>query len=410
MKKISGNTYLHKIDNKIVIDQISFDKIVDVSDLPIMLFLENRIRENIRNFNEVFKNIFTNYQGFYSFKANFLPEICEIVHSEGLGAELVGVPELHLALKLGFPSNKLIVGGPYLSNGLIEDSVRNNVKEIIIYNVSDCERINKVARKFKRIQNICLRINSQKYQSKLGVELDDRNLKYLGNFTNKCKNVRLTTILSHYTTQMNNIEQYKKNIRAVAQSIKALNKQKIYIENINLGGGFPEASIMHKSQLEQIAIQLKNNLDSYDLNYKNIYFEPGRYFVGDAGLFITSITKVAKDRWIFLNIGNNICPKFARSSLRFYNATKINYPHKYKTSIAGIMPTDQDVLAKDYFLTELLDEKDIIIITNVGAYTITFSNRFPYILPKIFLIKGREIKKIFDPIVDHDFSIKIFTT
>ena len=74
------------------------------------------------------------------------------------------------------------------------------------------------------------------------------------------------------------------------------------------------------------------------------------------------------------------------------------------------MPTDQDVLAKDYFLTEKLDEKDIIIITNVGAYTLTFSNRFPYILPKIFLIKDREIKKIFDPVVDHDFSIKILTT
>ncbi|MFW9936555.1 MAG: alanine racemase [Candidatus Thorarchaeota archaeon] len=409
MKKLSGNPFLQKLDNKILIDQVPFDKILDISELPIMIFLENRIRENVRNFNETFRKVFSNFQGFYSFKANFLPEICQIIHSEGVGAELVGILELNLALKLGFPSNKIIVGGPYLSNELIEESVRNEVKEIIIYNLKDIERINKTAIKFKKLQNICLRINSQKYRSKLGVELSDRNLKYLNSLSRKLKNVKFTTILSHYTTQMNNLDQYKKNIKNIAQTLQILNKQKILIENVNLGGGFPEASIMHKSQLEQIAIQMKNILDSYELNYNNIYFEPGRYFVGDAGVFLTSITKVTNNRWIFLNIGNNICPKFARNSLRFYNASKINYPHKYKTSIAGIMPTDQDVLAKDFFLTEKLDEQDIILITNVGAYTLTFSNRFPYILPKIFLLKGDEIKKIFDPIKDHDFSIKYFT-
>lgn len=409
MQKLSGNPFLQKLDNKILIDQVPFNKILDISELPIMIFLENRIRENVRNFNETFRKVFNNFQGFYSFKANFLPEICRIIHSEGLGAELVGILELNLALKLGFPSNKIIVGGPYLSNELIEESVRNEVKEIIIYNLKDIERINKTAIKFKKLQNICLRINSQKYRSKLGVELNDRNLKYLNSLSRKLKNVKFTTILSHYTTQMNNIDQYKKNIKNIAQTLQILNKQKILIENVNLGGGFPEASIMHKSQLEQIAIQMKNILDSYELNYNNIYFEPGRYFVGDAGVFLTSITKVTNNRWIFLNIGNNICPKFARNSLRFYNASKINYPHKYKTSIAGIMPTDQDVLAKDFFLTEKLDEQDIILITNVGAYTLTFSNRFPYILPKIFLLKGDEIKKIFDPIKDHDFSIKYFT-
>jgi len=409
MKKISGNPFLQKIDNKILIDRVPLDKIVNISELPIMIFLENRIRENIRNFDGIFKKIFTNYQCFYSFKANYLPQICQIIHSEGLGAELVGMLELSLALKLGFPSNKIIVGGPYLSNELIEESVKSHVKEIIIYNLKDIDRVNRTAIKFKKIQNICLRINSQKYRSKLGVDLNDISLKLLDSLIRKSKNVKLTTVLSHYTTQMNNIEQYKKNIKSLAQAIEVLNKQEIFIENINLGGGFPEASIMHKSQLERIAIQVKKALDNYELDYKKIYFEPGRYFVGDAGLFIASIIKVTNDRWIFLNIGNNICPKFARSSLRFYNASKINYPHKYKTSIAGIMPTEQDVLAKDFFLTELLDEQDIILITNAGAYTLTFSNRFPYNLPKIFLLKGNNLEKIFDHIDDHDFSIKALT-
>ena len=114
----------------------------------------------------------------------------------------------------------------------------------------------------------------------------------------------------------------------------------------------------------------------------------------------------ASYRALVILLATNICPKFARCSLRFYNASVINAPHKYKTSIAGIVPTDQDVLVKDYFFTKRINVDDLILITNVGAYSLTFSNRFPYALPSIFKIKGSEFTKIFDPIEDKDFSIR----
>jgi diaminopimelate decarboxylase len=204
---------------------------------------------------------------------------------------------------------------------------------------------------------------------------------------------------------MNNFEQFKKNLINVLEKIKILVKAGLKIENINLGGGFPEAAVMPEHQLIEIAKKIKLILTSFDIKFNNIYFEPGRYFVGDAGIFIAKIIKVYKDRWIFLNIGNHICPKFAKASLRFYNITRINDPHKYKASIAGIVPTDQDVLAKNYFFTKELEEGDFVMITNVGAYCLTFSNRFPYLLPEISLIEDGNITQIFDPLVHHDFSL-----
>ncbi|MFX0072580.1 MAG: hypothetical protein ACFFAO_15955, partial [Candidatus Hermodarchaeota archaeon] len=170
-------------------------------------------------------------------------------------------------------------------------------------------------------------------------------------------------------------------------------------------GGFPEATVMKEKQLRKIALEIKTILDNSGIEYETIVFEPGRYFIGDAGLFITEIVKVGRDRWAFLNIGNHNCPKFANCSLRFYNISQINTPHKYKASFAGIVPTDQDVLAKNYFFTEKLRVGDKILVANVGAYTLTFSNRFPYSLPEIFLIKDRNFKKIFSPSEHHDFSI-----
>jgi diaminopimelate decarboxylase len=204
---------------------------------------------------------------------------------------------------------------------------------------------------------------------------------------------------------MNNIELFERNVNTISESLNILSDMGIDIRNINLGGGFPEATIMPEKQLKITAEKLKSFIQKLKIKNNKIYFEPGRFFVGDAGVFIAEVVKTTKNRWIFLNLGNNICPKFAKCSLRFYNLSQIQNTHKYKTSFAGIIPTDQDVLAKDYFFTEKLKIGDKVLITNTGAYTLTFSNRFPYLLPQIFLVKGKNYKKIFSPLINHDFSI-----
>ncbi|MFX1242712.1 MAG: diaminopimelate decarboxylase family protein [Promethearchaeota archaeon] len=405
MKNISGNSFIIKKEGKIYLDNLQLNEIVKRFKTPLLIFLENRIRENIRTFKEVFNLEFGNFQCYYSFKANYLYDLCKIVLSEGVGAEVIGLPELKLALKLGFPSNKILVGGPYLSKELIALSIKHKIKEFIIYDLKDLKKVNSVAQKYNYIQDICIRINSQKYNSKLGVTLDKRKINEFLEVYENYQNIRITTLLSHYSTQMNNITQFKQNISSVAHNMKLFSDHGIIVDNINLGGGFPEATIMPQNQLKIIAKEIKATLKSLKVNYKNIYFEPGRYFMGDAGLFISKIVRVGDNRWIFLNIGNHICPKFARCSLRFYNASQIDEPHKYKTSIAGIIPTDQDILAKNYFFTEKLQKGDNILVTNTGAYCLTFSNRFPYLLPKIILINHNSLKEIFNPEIDGDFSL-----
>ena len=405
LKKISGNPYINKKDGEILIDNVLLNEILGVYSTPIIIFLENRVRNNIDTFLKVFKSVFKNFNCFYSFKANYLPEICSIIQSEGLGAELIGLPELKLALQLEFPPDKIIVGGPYLPEDLIEMCAQEKIKEIVVYNINDLIKIDIIAKKYNIIQDICLRINNQKHGSKLGIFLNQTNVKKLKEIIDECENLKITTILSHYSTQMNNFELFKKNINILLDNVKLLSDVGIEIENINLGGGFPEAAIMTENQLRKLAIKINSLISNFKFNFKNIYFEPGRYFVGDAGLLISKIVRTTDDRWIFLNIGNHICPKFAKSSLRFYNATRIEEPHKFKTSIAGIIPTDQDVLAKDYFFSNDLKEGDIVVVTNVGAYNLTFSNRFPYLLPSIILVKNSTVTSIFNPLENHDFSI-----
>jgi len=408
MKAIAGNSYLQKEEDKVFLDLIPLNEILTKNRTPILVLLENRIRENIKKFLEVFSSVFENFKCLYSLKANYLPEVCKIIKSENIGAEVVGLLELKLALNLKFPSNKIIVGGPYLPQELIKMCIENKIREIIIYNLKDIRKIDSIAKKHNHIQNICIRINSGKYNSNLGIIFNDQNLLELKNIIKECENIKITTILSHYSTQMNNIDLFKRNVEIVAKNLNLLSKDGINIKNLNLGGGFPEAVVMNQKQLKRVALGIKSTIMEYDLQFDHIYFEPGRYFLGDAGLFITKIINVSDNRFVFLNIGNHICPKFAKCSLRFYNASKIDLSHNEPTSFLGIVPTDQDVLAKNYFFTKNVKEGDIVIVTNIGAYCLTFSNRFPYSLPKILLVNGENYREIFNPISDKDFSINSF--
>jgi len=408
MKAIAGNSYLQKEEDKVFLDLIPLNEILTKNRTPILVLLENRIRENIKKFLEVFSSVFENFKCLYSLKANYLPEVCKIIKSENIGAEVVGLLELKLALNLKFPSNKIIVGGPYLPQELIKMCIENKIREIIIYNLKDIRKIDSIAKKHNHIQNICIRINSGKYNSNLGIIFNDQNLLELKNIIKECENIKITTILSHYSTQMNNIDLFKRNVEIVAKNLNLLSKDGINIKNLNLGGGFPEAVVMNQKQLKRVALGIKSTIMEYDLQFDHIYFEPGRYFLGDAGLFITKIINVSDNRFVFLNIGNHICPKFAKCSLRFYNASKIDLSHNEPTSFLGIVPTDQDVLAKNYFFTKNIKEGDIVIVTNIGAYCLTFSNRFPYSLPKILLVNGENYREIFNPISDKDFSINSF--
>ncbi|TFG22216.1 MAG: hypothetical protein EU532_14600 [Promethearchaeota archaeon] len=408
MKHISGNRYIRKQGNIVYFDNIEVEKILKFSKTPLLIFLEARIRDNIRTFKSAAERIFKDPSIFYSFKANYLYDICKIIKSEGIGAEIVSLPELDLAISLGYPPNKIIAGGPYLDNKFIEQCIINNIEEIVVYTIKDIERINEIAKNHNKIQNLCLRINSQKYDTRLGTKLLGHELNQIRLYQKKCTNIQFRTILSHYSTQMNSVNQFTKNAEILIKAFNKLYNSDVEIKNINFGGGFPEAAIMPKSQLELILSRLYKILYDEGIEYEKIYFEPGRFLVGDAGIFIAEIVNKTEDRWIFLNIGNNICPKFSRSSFRFYNASKIDHPHKYKTSIAGIIPTDQDVLAKNYFFNDDIEIGDKVLITNVGAYTLTFSNRFPYELPSILLVNGLKTSKIFDPKRDHDFSLKPF--
>ncbi|MHA1719650.1 MAG: hypothetical protein ACTSWX_06835 [Promethearchaeota archaeon] len=401
-----GNKFLNIKENELFIDEIKVSNLIQEFGTPSFIFLQKKIEDNIKKIFECFSSVFPKSQGFYSTKANFIPEIINVVKNQKFGAEIVGQPELRILKKIRFPFDNVIAGGPYLPNEFLVDIIKNQVKYLVIYDLDDIPRIQKTIQDSGNYkQEILIRIQTQKYTGRLGIVLNTKNLKKLQILLNSSPNLQYVGLLAHRGTQLNSLNDYLINFKLLIES--ALNiKNLLGLDTsiLNIGGGFPNSDSLKKNQLITILQKLKKLLLENNLNSCTIFYEPGRFIVGDSGFSVASVIKYDKShKTAFLDIGNNYIPKFMKSSLRFYNVSKIFENPNEPIDFMGNIPSEQDILVKNYNFTPSIQREDKILIANVGAYALTWSIRFPYPKPSIIFIKPDKIELLHDRNIQSDF-------
>lgn len=394
--RISGNPIITIRMNEAYIDGFSTTKIVEKFDTPVFVYSEKRIRENCSNFLQKFQQYFSNLMVLYSYKANYLPQICEIIKSEGIGAETVTAFELELAIKLKVNPEKIHLGGVYLPNETLELALESNIGLISVCSFTQLLNLGDLLKNKDRYQAIGLQIVSPKFDSRIGFVPSKENFNKIAEILSKNPNLKLEALNSHYGTQIMKSSIYKKNIQYLLDAAAMVEQIGIDFDQINLGGGFPEASIIKDRQFEAIGERIKQLLDERGWQNKKIVFEPGRYIVGDAGILLTKVIDVnfENQKWIYVNAGTNICPILANSNTRFYCANKINQPNKVPINIAGPLPTSMDILSKNIPFVENIEINDILMILNAGAYFITWGTPFPFPQPPHILIRDDQLIEI----------------
>ena len=403
-----GNKFLHINESELILDGNNVKNLIEKYSTPSFVFLEKKIEDNVKKIKDCFLSVFPNSQGFYSTKANFLPEIISVVKNQNFGTEIVGLPELNILKKIEFPFDKVIAGGPYLPNDFLTEIIKTQVKYLVIYDLDDIVRVQEIIQENGEYnQDILIRIQSQKYSGRLGTVLNEINLKKLKEIFDICPNLQYKGILAHRGTQLNSIDDYMQNFQLLIENAINIKKNTgLDTSILNIGGGFPNADSFKKNQLIVILKKFKEKLVENNLDSCSIFYEPGRFIVGDTGFAVASVIKYDKNhKTAFLDIGNNYIPKFMKSSLRFYNISKIFEAPNKPIDFMGNIPSDQDILVKNYNFTPSIQTGDYILIANVGAYALSWSIRFPYPNPSIILIGSDQIKEIHNRNSPNDFSI-----
>lgn len=109
---------------------ISFDEAAAIEadhGSPFYVFWPQRFEENLEAIGSAFASRYEPVGVAYSYKTNYLPAVCRIAQRFGAYAEVVSRLEYDLAVRLGYPAERIIWNGPVKRYRDIEEALERGV-------------------------------------------------------------------------------------------------------------------------------------------------------------------------------------------------------------------------------------------------------------------------------------------
>ena len=392
--------YLKK---KLTIENVKVDYIAKKYGTPTYCYSYSELKKNINNF----KNSFRSFSPLICFavKSNTNVNLIKEIKKFGLGADVVSMGELMMAIKAGINPKKIVFSGVGKTFDEIDYAINKKIFLINAESESEIKQIEKIAKlKKKRIQ-IGIRLNPNtdaktlsqistgKKENKFGVN-SKTFIKLINNYKNS-ENIELKCLSVHIGSQILDHKPYEKMLKSIA---KILEKIKYKFEFIDLGGGMGISYDNKQKSLDYKKYQLiiKKFLNKYK---SKIIFEPGRSIIGNTGTLISKIIyikKSGKKNFIILDAAMNdlMRPALYGAIHRIMPSLKKNKISNENHEFVGPIceSTDSFLNLKKF---QKLRENEIVVVRDVGAYGMSLSSNYN-LRPKPIelLIKGSKIKVI----------------
>tara|TARA_B110000090_G_scaffold5584_1_gene5793 strand:+ start:602 stop:1816 length:1215 start_codon:yes stop_codon:yes gene_type:complete len=391
------------INKNLTIEKIKVKDIAKKFGTPIYCYSYTQLKENIANF----KKNFSSFSPLICFavKSNTNVNLVREIGKLGLGADVVSLGELMVALKAGIDPKKIVFSGVGKTSAEINYAIDKKILLINAESKSEIIEIKKIAKYKKRIVNIGIRLNPNtdaktlkqistgKKENKFGV--DEKTFFELVNYSNTSKHINLKCLSVHIGSQILDHEPYEKMLKVVGSIVKRSNHT---FEYIDLGGGMgiSYGNKEKKLNYKKYNIAIKEFLKNYN---SKIIFEPGRSIVGNIGSLISKVIYIKKNQkkdFIVLDAAMNdlMRPALYGANHKTIPVLKTNSISKRTYEFVGPIceSTDRFTTLKKF---QRLKEKDLIIMCDVGAYGMSLSSNYN-VRPKPIelLIKGSKVSVI----------------
>ena len=394
MKYLNKNYY---------IENVKAENLAKKFNTPIYCYSYAQLKKNVINFKKNFKSFKPLIC--FSVKSNSNVKLLNEIKKLGCGADVVSMGELMKTLKAGISPKKIVFSGVGKTSEELNYAIKKKILLINVESKSEIEEIEKISKHKKKNVDIGIRLNPNidartlnkistgKKEDKFGVT--EKNFIELVKYTNNSKYINLKCLSVHIGSQIFNNKPYEKMLKVITKVIK---KSKHKFEFIDLGGGM---GINYNNKTKKLNYKKYNFVVNKFLKENNskIIFEPGRSIIADTAVLITKIIYIKKTSnkdFIILDAGMNdlIRPALYGTNHKIIPVIKKNIKSKKTYEFVGpICESTDTFLTSNNF--QKLKEKDLIIISKVGAYGMSLSSNYN-VRPKPIeiLIKGSKINII----------------
>ena len=399
------------------IDGVSVNELTQKYGSPIFVFSQRQIEEKYNTLYSAFSSRYPDVTFGWSYKTNYLNEICKVFHNLGSIAEVVSEFEYQKARALGIEGKDIIFNGPYKPYEDLKIAVKEGAK-IHVDNLFELNDLEKIADELDMKIPVAIRINmdtgTYPQWSRFGFNYESGDAYEAIKRMYDGGKMYLNGIHSHIGTFMLDANAYKlATIKIMQLKAQVENDFNAEIEYIDLGGGF--ASKSNLKGVYQSADVIVPTADDYaqaitEAIYMNnrseklpkLYLETGRAMIDEAGYLLTSVHGYKRfpdgKKGYILDAGVNLL--YTSTWYNFNIELDKHYEGDNEPSMLnGPLCMNIDVI-EEHLMLPSLDRGSVLTISPVGAYNYTQAMQFIRYKPAVVMIdtegKARVIKDVDD--------------
>lgn len=381
-------------------DQQRLSELLDQSEGAAFIVYPDRFRANVEALKSAFEARYKRIGLGYSYKTNHLPQLCLEAHRLGLYAEVVSGSEYHIARQLGVAGNRILFNGPAktgkeLMLALSQGSLVN------VDSLDEACQIARIAATFDGQIRLGLRCNLdiqwKDRHSRFGLSEQSGELDAAWNLLQKCENVRVEGLHCHTSFDRSAASYRRRVLRLIEIADRLFQKEDP--DFIDVGGGL--CGPMSEQLRRQMSVQPPDfeeyaeaiclpMLERYGSQGPELILEPGVGLLGDVFDYVFRVERIKQvgAGWFAVTSGAahhvKIVPNNVNLPLSIYerNAQDDGRCSGTPIDVVGYTCLEHDILYRGF--NEPLSAGDILVMNNVGAYSMVSSPDFIRTSPPVY--------------------------
>ena len=354
-------------------------------------------------------------QVLYSAKAFASPQFLRVVAEEGLGLDVVSAGELYVALKSGFPQDRIHFLGNNKSRQDLEAAYHAGAT-IVIDGEYEFELLRDVVPEGKRTP-VMLRlspgvkpdthdhISTGQLDSKFGFSIESGAARRAVEQALQHPRLDLVGLHSHIGSQILGLGAYEHAMSMMLDLLVQLHDELNFEpRKLGAGGGLGIAYTRNDDPptprhfVQVVHTALVAGCSQRGLKVPQLVVEPGRSIAGPAGMALYTVGSI-KDipgvrRYVAVDggMGDNIRPKLYGARYEAYLASDPDRTPDGKVTIAGKYCESTDILITDIEMPPL-KPGDIIALPATGAYCLAMASNYNGIpRPEVLMLRNGEAR------------------